>query len=47
MNTASILEGFGGDDVLIGRTRSDLLDGGAGNDIFYVQPSNGVRVITG
>ena len=47
MNIANIIEGFGGDDVLIGRTASDLLDGGAGDDIFYVSPRNGVRVITG
>ena len=47
MNTANIIEGFGGDDVLISRAASDLLDGGEGDDIFYVPARNGIRVITG
>ena len=47
LNMANVILGFGGDDILISRAASDLLDGGAGDDIFYVLPFSGTRVITG
>ena len=36
--TPNILSGDGGDDVLIGRSDSDLLQGGLGDDKFYTDP---------
>ena len=41
------IRGADGDDVLIGRSVADLLDGGLGDDIFYVTPRNSIKVITG
>ena len=45
--TSNILSGDGGDDVLIGRTNADLLQGGLGDDKFYTDPRVGLRVETG
>ena len=47
ISTSNVIRGLEGDDVLIGRSVADLLDGGAGDDIFYVTPRNSIRVITG
>ena len=42
-----MIRGSDGKDFLIGRSVADLLDGGAGDDTFYVTPRNSIRVITG
>ena len=47
ISTSNMIKGSDGNDVLIGRSVADLLDGGGGDDIFYVTPRNSIRVITG
>ena len=43
----SILQGLDGDDILIGRATLDVIDGGAGDDTFYIKPRNAMSITTG